>query len=94
MEYNKKQLVEFVIKREIYKELNENDKWIQDTEMKKGKLKKKLGIKDDDTLTLTRINDELKKLEHKYKNTDKKMSDSDLSLEKELNLAKSLMKIK
>lgn len=67
--------------------------WIQDTDMKKGKLKKRLGLGDDEKLTISRVEDELKKLKDKYKD-DEKMDKDDLTFQKELNLAKTLLSSK
>lgn len=75
--------------------LNESkdNKWMQDVDMKKGKLKKRLGLGEDEKLTISRVNSELKKLKDKYKEGEK-MSKSDLTFEKELVLAKTLLSSK
>lgn len=73
--------------------MESEDKFIQDIDMKKGALKKKLGLKDDEKVTLSRINSELKKLKDKYKEGEK-MSAADLKFDRELNLAKNFLKMK
>lgn len=82
--------------KNLFKEepiMESDDKWIQNIDMKKGKLKDKLGLKDGEKVTVSRIDTELKKLDNKYKEGEK-MSNSDLTFSKELNLAKNLIKSK
>jgi hypothetical protein len=84
-----------VIKESEDKDVKESkdEKWIQDTDMKKGKLKKRLGLADDEKLTIGRVNSELKKLKDKCKDGEK-LSKEDSTFEKELNLAKTLLSSK
>ena len=81
-----------VIKESEDKE-SKDEKWIQNTDMKKGKLKKRLGLADDEKLTISRVNSELKHLKAKYKEGEK-MSKEDLTFQKELNLAKTILSSK
>jgi hypothetical protein len=71
--------------------LNEakEEKWIQDTDMKKGTLHKKLGIPEDEKIPLEVINSKIKEIKDKYKK-DEKMSSADRKFIEELNLAKTL----
>jgi hypothetical protein len=74
------------------KEYNVNeskDKWIQDTNMKKGALHKKLGIPEGDKIPKSKLNSIKKDLMAKAKG-DKKLSDADSKLLKQVNMALTL----
>jgi hypothetical protein len=74
------------------KEYNVNeskDKWIQDTNMKKGALHKKLGIPEGDKIPKSKLNSIKKDLMSKAKG-DKKLSDADSKLLKQVNMALTL----
>jgi hypothetical protein len=92
-----KESEEPICKTEVIKESEDkeskDEKWIQNADIKKGKLKKRLGLADDEKLTISRVNSELKHLKAKYKEGEK-MSKEDLTFEKELNLAKTLLSSK
>jgi hypothetical protein len=78
-------------KNAIDKEGNLNES--KESKPKNSKLKEKLGLGDDEKLTIYRVNSELKKLKDKYKD-DEKMDKDDLTFQKELNLAKTLLSSK
>jgi len=73
----------------ILNEAKKEEKWIQDTDMKKGTLHKKLGIPEDEKIPLETINNKIKEIKAKYKK-DEKMSSADRKFIEELNLAKTL----
>jgi hypothetical protein len=78
------------------KEYNVNeskDKWIQDTNMKKGALHKKLGIPEGDKIPKSKLNSIKKDLMAKAKG-DKKLSAADSKLLKQVNMALTLGDIK
>lgn len=71
----------------------ENEKWIQKTGMKKGALHKKLDVPEDEKIPI----DKLKKLKSELRKKaegDKKLSKSDSTLLKQVNLALTLKDIK
>jgi len=74
------------------KEYNVNeseDKWIQKTNMKKGALHKALGIPESQKISKTKLNSIKKDLMSKAKG-DKKLSDADSKLLKQVNMALTL----
>jgi hypothetical protein len=71
----------------------EDDKWIQDTKMKKGALHKKLGVAEGDKIPQAKLK-ELKKELMKKGEGDKKLSAADSKLLKQVNLALTLKNIK
>lgn len=75
------------------KETSEEKKWIQKTDMKKGALRKKLGIKDDEKIPQSKLK-ALKKELMKKSEGDKKLSKSDSTLLKQVNLALTLKDLK
>jgi hypothetical protein len=75
------------------KEVKEEDKWIQKTDMKKGELRKKLGIPEGEKIPKTKLNS-LKKELMKKGEGDKKLSASDSKLLKQVNLALNLGNLK
>jgi hypothetical protein len=80
--------------RETYSEvLNEvkkkKKKWIQDVMQEPGSLSKELGIPEEENIPLSRIQDEIKKLKDK-RESEGKLSASDLSLLRKLYLARTL----
>ena len=68
--------------------LNE-EKWIQKTNMNAGALHKDLGIPEDKTIPMSLINKKIKELNNK-KEKDGKLSKTDSTFLKRLNLAKTL----
>lgn len=86
-----KEAEEPILNSEPICESKENKNPFEKTDVKKdNKLKKKLGLEDNEKLTISRVNSELKHLKAKYKEGEK-MSKEDLTFEKELNLAKTLL---
>jgi hypothetical protein len=75
------------------REMKEDDKWIQKTDMKKGTLRKKLGVADDEKIPVSKLNS-LKKELMKKGEGDKKLSDEDSKLLKQVNLALTLKDLK
>ena len=71
----------------------EDDKWIQDTKMKKGALHKKLGVAEGDKIPQAKLK-ALKKELMKKGEGDKKLSAADSKLLKQVNLALTLKNIK
>lgn len=69
------------------------DKWIQKTDMKKGALHKELGIPEDEKIPKSKLMSIKKDLESKSKGS-KKLSDKELKLLKQVNLALNLKNIK
>jgi len=69
------------------------EKWIQKTDMKKGALRKKLGIPEGEKIPKSKLNSLKKDLMSKSKG-DKKLSASDAKLLKQVNLALTLGDIK
>lgn len=66
-----------------------SEKWIQDTDMKKGALHKKLGIPEGEKIPKSKLNSIKKDLMAKSKG-DKKLSASDSKLLKQVNMALTL----
>lgn len=75
------------------REMKEEEKWIQKTDMEKGALHKKLGIPEDEKIPVSKLKS-LKKELMKKAEGDKKLSASDSKLLKQVNLAMTLKKIK
>ena len=75
------------------KETKEEKKWIQKTDMKKGALHKKLGIPEGDKIPQAKLK-ALKKELTKKSEGDKKLSDADSKLLKQVNLALTLKGLK
>lgn len=75
------------------KETSKEKKWIQKTDMKKGALRKKLGVPEGEKIPKSKLNS-LKKELMKKGDGDKKLSDSDAKLLKQVNLALTLNDIK
>jgi hypothetical protein len=71
------------------KDMKEEEKWIQKTGMKKGALRKKLGIPEGEKIPKSKLNS-LKKELMKKGEGDKKLSASDSKLLKQVNLALTL----
>jgi hypothetical protein len=69
------------------------EKWIQKTDMKKGALRKKLGVPEGEKIPKSKLNSLKKDLMSKSKG-DKKLSASDAKLLKQVNLALNLGGIK
>jgi hypothetical protein len=74
------------------KESKKSEKWIQKTDMKKGSLHKKLGIPEGEKIPKSELKKIKSELESKSKG-DKKLSQSDLKLLKQVNLALTLGKM-
>ena len=75
------------------KETKEEENWIQKTDMKKGALRKKLGVPEGEKIPKTKLNS-LKKELMKRGEGDKKLSNSDSKLLKQVNLALNLKDLK
>jgi len=71
------------------KEVKEEEKWIQKTDMKKGALRKKLGVPEGEKIPKSKLNS-LKKELMKKGEGDKKLSATDAKLLKQVNLALTL----
>jgi hypothetical protein len=71
------------------KDMKEEEKWIQKTGMKKGALRKKLGVPEGEKIPKSKLNS-LKKELMKKGEGDKKLSASDSKLLKQVNLALTL----
>lgn len=80
-------------KKKETKEAKDEKKWIQKTDMKKGALHKKLGVPEDETLPKGKLKSIKKDLMKKAEG-DKKLSKSDSSTLKQVNLAMTLGKLK
>lgn len=74
-------------------ETKEEEKWIQKTDMKKGALRKKLGVPEGKKIPKSKLNSLKKELMSKGKG-EKKLSDSDSKLLKQVNLALTLGDVK
>jgi hypothetical protein len=74
------------------KDMKEEEKWIQKTGMKKGALRKKLGVPEGEKIPKSKLNS-LKKELMKKSEGDKKLSASDSKLLKQVNLALTLGKL-
>lgn len=83
----------FKVDGKTYPVKESEEKWIQKTEMKKGALRKKLGIPDGEKIPKSKLNS-LKKELTKKSEGDKKLSSPDSSLLKQVNLALTLGGIK
>jgi hypothetical protein len=79
----------FEVDGKEYKVNESKDKWIQDTDMKKGALHKKLGIPEGDKIPKSKLNAIKKDLMVKAKG-DKKLSAADSKLLKQVNMALTL----
>ena len=75
------------------KETKEEEKWIQKTDMKKGALRKKLGIPEGEKIPKSKLNS-LKKELMKKGEGDKTLSKEDTKLLKQVNLALTLGNLK
>ena len=75
------------------KEEKKEKKWIQKTDMKKGALHKKLGVPEGDKIPVSKLK-ELKTELSKKAEGNKKLSNADSKLLKQVNLALTLKKIK
>ncbi len=82
-------------KKNTEKDLEEesNEKWIQKTDMEKGALHKKLNVPKDEKIPVTKLK-KLKSELSKKSEGDKKLSQSDSKLLKQVNLALTLKDIK
>jgi hypothetical protein len=83
----------FDVDGKTYPVKESEDKWIQKTDMKKGALRKKLGIPEGEKIPKSKLNSLKKDLMSKSKG-DKKLSASDAKLLKQVNLALTLGDIK
>ena len=78
-------------------ELVEKKKWISDAIKRPGSLRRKLGKKKGEKITMSEIGDQLAKLNSKDKDPKKKgvqLSKRDAGIKKQLNLAKTLKSFK
>lgn len=75
------------------KETKEEEKWIQKTDMKKGALRKKLGIPEGEKIPKSKLNSLKKELMKKVEG-DKTLSKEDTKLLKQVNLALTLGNLK
>jgi hypothetical protein len=80
-------------KKYSVKEAKSEKKWIQKTDMKKGALHKKLNVPEDKKIPKSLLNKLKKELMAKSKG-DKKLSDADSKLLKQVNLALTLKTVK
>jgi len=83
----------FEVDGKKYQVKESEEKWIQKTDMKKGALRKKLGIPEGQKIPKSKLNSLKKELMTKSKG-DKKLSASDAKLLKQVNLALTLGDIK
>ncbi len=83
----------FEVDGETYPVKESEDKWIQKSGMKKGALRKKLGIPEGEKIPKSKLNS-LKKELMKKSEGDKKLSPPDLKLLKQVNLALTLDTVK
>ena len=83
----------FEVDGETYPVKESEEKWIQKTGMKKGALRKKLGVPEGEKIPKSKLNS-LKKELMKKGEGNKKLSDSDSKLLKQVNLALTLGDIK
>ena len=79
----------FEVDGKKYQVKEADEKWIQKTDMKKGELRKKLGIPEGEKIPKSKLNSLKKDLMSKSKG-DKKLSASDAKLLKQVNLALTL----
>ena len=75
------------------REMKEEEKWIQKTDMEKGALHKKLGVPEGEKIPVSKLKS-LKSELMKKGEGDKKLSTSDAKLLKQVNLALTLKKVK
>ena len=75
------------------REMKEEDKWIQKTDMEKGALHKKLGVPEGEKIPVSKLKSIKSELMKKGEG-DKKLSASDSKLLKQVNLALTLKKVK
>jgi hypothetical protein len=83
----------FEVDGKKYQVKESEEKWIQKTDMKKGALRKKLGVPEGEKIPKSKLNSLKKDLMSKSKG-DKKLSASDAKLLKQVNLALTLGDIK
>ena len=83
----------FEVEGKKYSVKESEEKWIQDTNMKKGALHKKLGIPEDEKIPVSKLKS-LKKELMKKGEGDKKLSAADSKLLKQVNLALTLKSVK
>ena len=83
----------FEVDGKKYQVKEEEEKWIQKTDMKKGALRKKLDVPEGEKIPKSKLNS-LKKELMKKGEGDKKLSASDSKLLKQVNLALTLKDIK
>ena len=83
----------FEVDGKKYQVKEAEEKWIQKTDMKKGALRKKLGVPEGEKIPKSKLNSLKKELMTKSKG-DKKLSASDAKLLKQVNLALTLGGIK
>lgn len=81
----------FEVDGKKYQVKEAEEKWIQKTDMKKGALRKKLGVPEGEKIPKSKLNSLKKEL---MKKGDKKLSSSDSKLLKQVNLALTLGGIK
>jgi len=79
----------FEVDGKKYQVKEAEEKWIQKTDMKKGALRKKLGVPEGEKIPKSKLNSLKKELMSKGKG-DKKLSTSDAKLLKQVNLALTL----
>jgi hypothetical protein len=84
---------EFQVDGKTYHVKESKEKWIQDTDMKKGALHKKLGIPEGEKIPKSKLNSIKKDLMAKAKG-DKKLSAADSKLLKQVNMALTLGSLK
>ena len=77
----------------VKESVKKEEKWIQKTDMKKGALRKKLGVPEGEKIPKSKLKS-LKSELMKKGEGDKKLSDSDSKLLKQVNLALTLKDIK
>lgn len=83
----------FEVDGKKYNVKESKEKWIQDTDMKKGTLHKKLGIPEGDKIPVSKLKS-LKKELIKKSEGNKKLSAADSKLLKQVNLALTLKSVK
>ena len=83
----------FEVDGKKYSVKESEEKWIQDTKMKKGALHKRLGVPEGDKIPVSKLKSLKKELMNKGEG-DKKLSASDSKLSKQVNLALTLKSVK
>jgi hypothetical protein len=83
----------FEVDGKKYSVKESEEKWIQDTKMKKGALHKRLGVPEGDKIPVSKLKSLKKELMSKGEG-DKKLSASDSKLLKQVNLALTLKSVK